>query len=242
MSYVALTLAALAASALLLRAFVRSNTHTLAQNARTVISSLLLLVAGYLLIRGSIAAAITLATVGFGILLASLPSRIWKRGLGEAAPTRTSRVTTEHLELELDLDTGEMRGRVIKGFFQGRSIDRLRPVELAHLWQDCRFTDPQSAQLVEAYLDRIHPSWRDDLARAEAESPKGPDGKMPMAEALDILGLTAEASIEDIRRAHRDLMLRLHPDRGGSTYLAAKINEAKDVALREKSGGSQQPN
>jgi hypothetical protein len=133
--------------------------------------------------------------------------------------------------MELDHDTGEMRGRVLKGFFANRQIQSLRPVELAHLWQDCRFVDPQSAQLVEAYLDRIHPSWRDDMARQDAESPKGPDGKMTREEALEILGLTTAATEDDIRHAHRDLMLKVHPDRGGSTYLAAKINEAKNVAL-----------
>ena len=140
-------------------------------------------------------------------------------------------MTTDHLEMELDHDSGAMHGRILKGFFAGRELEDLKPVELAHLWQDCRFNDPQSAQLVEAYLDRIHPSWRDDLARGEAEQSQGPDGKMTPEQALEILGLTAGASEEDIRRAHRELMLKLHPDRGGSTYLAAKINEAKDVLL-----------
>ena len=65
-------------------------------------------------------------------------------------------MTTEHLEVELDHDTGDIRGRVLKGFFAGRSWRDLKPVELAHLWQDCRFADPQSAQIVEAYLDRLH--------------------------------------------------------------------------------------
>jgi DnaJ-domain-containing protein 1 len=102
---------------------------------------------------------------------------------------------------------------------------------MAHLWQDCRFSDPQSAQVLEAYLDRAHPTWREDMARAEGEG-GGPDGRMTRAQALDILGLDEGASDEDIRRAHRDLMLRMHPDRGGSTFLAAKINEAKDVLLR----------
>jgi hypothetical protein len=140
-------------------------------------------------------------------------------------------VRTDHLEMQLDHRTGRMRGRILKGFFQGRRVENLKPVELAHFWQDCRFVDPQSAQLIEAYLDRVHPTWRDDMARAEAEAPKGADGRMTKEEALEILGLKPGASAEDIRRAHRDLMLKMHPDRGGSTYLAAKINEAKDVAL-----------
>jgi len=135
--------------------------------------------------------------------------------------------------MELDHASGRMSGVILKGFFKGRRIERLRPVELAHLWQDCRFVDPQSAQLVEAYLDKVHPTWREDLARAEAQAPRGADGRMSRGEALDILGLKEGASGEDIRKAHRDLMLRMHPDRGGSTYLAAKINEAKEVALGE---------
>ena len=85
-------------------------------------------------------------------------------------PGQTSRVETEHLEVELDHDTGEIRGRVLKGFFAGRELENLAPVEMAHLWQDCRFADPQSAQILEAYLDRAHPTWREDMARADGAS------------------------------------------------------------------------
>jgi hypothetical protein len=154
------------------------------------------------------------------------PSRAQK------SPGQTSRVVTEHLEVELDHDTGEIAGRVLKGAFADRQLEQLTPSEMARLWQDCRFTDPQSAQILEAYLDRAHPTWREDLARTGGEHTAGLEGRMTREEALEILGLEAGASEEDIRRAHRDLMLKLHPDRGGSTYLAAKINEAKDVLLK----------
>jgi hypothetical protein len=133
--------------------------------------------------------------------------------------------------MELDHDTGEMRGRVLKGLFKDRDIESLSATDMALLWQDCRHTDIQSAQLIEAYLDRVHPSWREDMARGESDMSRGPDGRMDVDEALEILGLKPGADAEEIRRAHRNLMLKLHPDRGGSTYLAAKINEAKDVAL-----------
>ena len=190
------------------------------------------------MLRGAVGYAMSLAALGTWL--------IWGTGgnpfgsLGRPAPRsagQTSRVTTQHLDVELDHDTGEMRGRVLKGAFAGRELATLTPLEVAHLWQDCRFADPQSAQIIEAYLDRLHPSWREDLARADgtgtAGRPTGGSG-LSRAEALDVLGLAEDASDDDIRRAHRELMLKLHPDRGGSTFLAAKINEAKDVALGKR--------
>ena len=124
---------------------------------------------------------------------------------------------------------------MLKGAFAGRQLEELAPLEMARLWQDCRFADPQSAQILEAYLDRAHPSWREDLARADGEPGRRPRAaSMTREQALEILGLAPGATEDDIRRAHRELMMKLHPDRGGSTYLAAKINEAKDVLLGDR--------
>ncbi|MGE3917946.1 MAG: DnaJ domain-containing protein [Hyphomicrobiaceae bacterium] len=226
-----LGLATLALTLFALNAFTRANPALLADRTRKVAGGLVLAAALVLLLRGGLHLALGLGMAGLW-LLSGRGVRPFGRRDGEAeAPGHTSTVRTDHLEMQLDHSTGAMRGRVLKGFFAGRSIERLKPVELAHLWQDCRFVDPQSAQLVEAYLDRVHPTWRDDMARGEAEAPRGSDGRMTQQEALDILGLGSDAKEDQIRRAHRELMLKLHPDRGGSTYLAAKINEAKDVAL-----------
>jgi hypothetical protein len=226
-----LGLAALALVLVGLGAFSRANTAMLAQGSRTVLGVLLLGIAAVLVARGSLQVAFLLGTAGLWLLAGKgLPLPGGNTGGGPDTGGASS-VRTDHLEVELDHASGKMRGRVLKGFFQGRSLQSLKPVELAHLWQDCRFVDPQSAQLVEAYLDRVHPTWRDDMARAENSAPKGADGRMTPEEALEILGLSPGATADDIRRAHKELMLRMHPDRGGSTYLAAKINEAKDVAL-----------
>jgi len=212
-----------------LRAFTRANPAYLSRRLTVSAGVVLLLAAGALLLRGLEIIAIPLAMLGSWLLWGTT-SGPWgastRRSRGQS-----SRIETDHLEMELDHDTGEMRGRVLKGLFKDRDIASLSPTDMALLWQDCRHTDPQSAQLVEAYLDRVHPSWREDMARGESDMSRGPDGRMDVEEALDILGLKRGADAEDIRRAHRNLMLKLHPDRGGSTYLAAKINEAKDVAL-----------
>lgn len=197
-----------------------------------ILGGLVLALSAWLVVRGSLVLALVGMVAGIWLISGQgLPTPTFGPSPARPEASGKSSVATEHLEMVLDHQTGEMRGRIRKGFFQGRRIETLRPVELAHLWQDCRFVDPQSAQLVEAYLDRLHPSWREDMARAEAGEPKGPDGRMTRAEALEILGMEGEPDVEAIRRAHRELMLRLHPDRGGSTYLAAKVNEAKAVLL-----------
>lgn len=227
-----LGLAALALALIALNAFARANPTVVAINLRRILGGLAVAVAAFMFVRGAVGAALPLAVIGLWLMTGrDLGGPFGSSGGSATLGGRKSRITTDHLEMELDLDSGDMQGRILKGFFTGRSIEDLRPVELAHLWQDCRFSDPQSAQLVEAYLDRIHPTWREDLARAEADTPKGADGRMPRNEALEILGLGPDPSEDDIRRAHRDLILKMHPDRGGSTYLAAKINEAKDVLL-----------
>ena len=189
----------------------------------------MLAVAVLLSSRGLALFAMPLAMLGLWLFTRrwGLPGRGW--GTPGPATRQTSQVVTDHLEMEMDLDSGAMRGRVLKGVFAGRSIDGMAPAELALLWQDCRFEDPQSAQLIEAYLDGIHPTWREDMARAEDET--GAGGRLSKDEAYKILGLKPGAGPDEIGRAHRELMKKFHPDRGGSAYLAAKINEAKDLLL-----------
>ena len=67
--------------------------------------------------------------------------------------------------------------------------------------------------------------------REEPRTPPQSSSMMSRSEALKVLGLPEGASEEDIRAAHRKLIISNHPDKGGSDYLASKINEAKDVLL-----------
>ncbi len=232
MQYILLGLFVLGLALVAIRMFNQANPAVMAQRLRVGGAYAAFAIAVVLMVRGMMAYAIPAAAFGFWLLGGARGVNWGGWPGGSQTPSgQTSRVVTEHLEMELDHATGAMRGRVLKGFFAGRHIEDLKPVELAHLWQDCRYVDPASAQLVEAFLDRVHPTWREDMARAESEQPRGPDGGMTEQEALEILGLKPGADEAAVRQAHRELMLKLHPDRGGSTYLAAKINEAKETLL-----------
>lgn len=150
-------------------------------------------------------------------------------------PGQSSAVETRFLRMRLDHDTGALSGEVREGRFRGRTLDALELDQLLQLLAECRAEDEQSARLLEAYLDRTFgDQWRE---RAEASAGEEPgaaaagDGPMTRDEAYEILGLAPGAGREEILAAHRRLMQKLHPDRGGSNYLAAKLNRAKEVLL-----------
>lgn len=152
---------------------------------------------------------------------------------GAAGPSagNASDVETRFLRMSLDHDTGAMDGIVLEGAYRGRRLAELALDELRDLLAVCRAQDPQSATVLEAYLDRVHgDAWRDAFHGAGADHGKDTTLMTP-TEAREILGVGADASREDIVEAHRRLMQKNHPDRGGSTYLAAKINQAKEVLL-----------
>ena len=150
---------------------------------------------------------------------------------------QTSRVETDFLRMMLDHDTGSMTGTVLKGRFSGMRVEELSSADLLALLRECRAEDEEGARLLEAYLDRAHPDWRDELAGGRATGGSGSGarptsgGDMTVEEAYAILGLSPGADAEAIKEAHRRLMIKLHPDHGGSDYLATKINRARDVLL-----------
>ena len=150
------------------------------------------------------------------------------RGDAGAAGPATSTVTTDELRMTLVHDSGDMDGEVLTGSFAGRRLSDLDLPALKALHGELRATD--SLQLLQAYLDRRCPGWSDEAGRRE---PPAGDRDMDREQALAVLGLTSGASREEIVDAHRRLMQKLHPDRGGSDYLAATLNLAKRVLLSD---------
>jgi hypothetical protein len=150
-----------------------------------------------------------------------------RRSFGRPAEGReASGIETETLEMRLDLGSGAMSGRVRRGAFTGRDLASMDRAELMALLSDCHAVDAESSPLIEAWLDRTDPEWRDT-----APPPRPSGGRMTREEALAVLGLGEGADETAIRAAHRRLMQTAHPDRGGSDWLASRVNEARDLLL-----------
>ncbi len=222
----------LALGLLALSAFTKLKPHTAAVVLKTSGGLGALALAGVFGVRGRLDIAIPLGVTGLG-LLGWLPWSI--PGLADRmrrSPGQVSRVRTAFVEMELDHDTGAMRGRILAGRHDGANLDTL---DLASLTGFLAEIDEESRSLLMAYLDRREPRWREHT-QGDAESGKRgagwSSGKMTEEEAYQILGVKPGASAEEIGRAHRSLMKKLHPDQGGTTYLAARVNEAKEVLLR----------
>ncbi len=160
------------------------------------------------------------------------------RGDAKAKPGNQSNVSSDILNMTLDHDSGTMSGEILKGPMAGRALADMGESEFIELLQYCRDHDEDSARLLETYLDRrFGDSWRtddpagDDSASNSESENSDSGGPLTDSEALDILGLEAGASRDEIIQAHRRMMQKMHPDRGGSNYLAARINEAKEQLL-----------
>ncbi len=224
--YVILGLVLLIGLSLLVRWFLRANPKRLAKGVRWTALLLGGLGALYLLVMGRFGLAMMLLGI-----LATVFTRLrsvfhqLKAAVGPT-PGQSSAVETELLRMTLDHDSGDMDGEVLNGEFAGRRLSDLSLSELLALLRECR--DAESATVLEAYLDRCHAdTWR----AAEAGEAGFADQAMTREQAYQILGLNSGAGEQEVRQAHRRLMLKNHPDRGGSTYIAAKINQAKEVLL-----------
>jgi hypothetical protein len=213
-----------------LNAFSKVNPQHLARIVRPLGGIGALAFAAFVGVRGELAIALPLGLVGLGLLGWGPWASQFARRSGRS-PGRVSRVRSAFIEMELDHDTGAMRGRILAGPHQGVPLEAL---DLATLISFLAGIDEESRSLLVAYLDRREPRWREHAQgnTATGQGSAASSGKMTEQEAYQILGVQPGASAQDIRRAHRTLMKKLHPDQGGSTYLAARVNEAKEILLR----------
>jgi hypothetical protein len=213
-----------------LHAFSKVDPRKAAAALKLLGGTLALGLAGFLGFRGRLDIAIPIGLTGLG-LLGWLP---WGAGYGARTQKSTgqvSRVRSAFVEMELDHDTGAMTGRILAGRHEGRTLESLDVETLTNCLPEI---DAESRALLMAYLDRREPAWREHTQGDAATGERAPagSGKMTEQEAYQILGVEPGATDEEITRAHRSLMKKLHPDQGGSTYLAARVNEAKEVLLR----------
>jgi hypothetical protein len=142
--------------------------------------------------------------------------------------TSPSQFRTKSLAVEVNFSTRQMDGEVLDGEFAGRRLSDLSAEEAKTLSDSLRETDRESYVLMQAYMMR---NGRGGDEQSQQDSTPGGFSDLSNEEALKILGLENGASKEDIGKAHKRLIQRLHPDRGGSDYLAAKINAAKDQLI-----------
>jgi DnaJ domain len=224
---------------LLLQMFRAANPVVLARAIKIGGGVVALAVAAFTGIKGELAVAIPIGILGAGLLGWSPFGASGFSSIGgifggsrtQRSPGQASRVRSEFLDMSLDHDSGELTGQIVAGPYAGHSLDEF---DLPQLTAMISGFDAESVSLFESYLDRRFPAWRQDAQgdTARGQSRPASSGKMTDEEAYQILGLQPGAGRDEIGRAHRALMKKLHPDQGGSTYLAARVNEAKDTLLR----------
>ena len=228
--------AALAILLLLVRLYVGADPKALVKALRYVGAGILLLIALALFFTERIGAAFFVAAAAWSLFTnghlwpGGWPHYGFPGGWGGGAksqPGQSTSVRTGWIEVELDHDTGEMNGTVLQGAYAGRALGDLSANDAIALYREAGGADNETARLLEAWLDRRFPDWRNAFQQKQASRGNG----MTREEALRVLGLQEGAAESEIRAAHKKLMMQNHPDRGGSDYLASKINEAKDVLL-----------
>jgi hypothetical protein len=215
----------------LARAYANADPRSLARGIRYGVGGVVILLGLLLLFSGRWGVGGILIAAGVSAM-ATGKLGPFDLGGGVRHAGSGSTVRTGWLEMRLDHDTGAMSGSVRRGEFAGRLLDDLNEIQLMKLAAAVAGI-ADSAALLEAYLDRRIPGWREDVEGDVNAGAGGAAnaGAMTDKEAYEVLGLLPGATEAEIRAAHRRLMKAVHPDQGGSTFLAAKINQAKDRLL-----------
>jgi hypothetical protein len=255
MNWLILGAALFAGVVLVLRWFIGAEPKTILRMLKWTGLALAVLFAVMLLVSGRLA-WLWVALVGLLPWISRLRmlGRFMKAARGPSKG-RQSEVKTQFVLMRLDHDTGDMDGEVLQGPFAGQNLSNLSRDDVISLCRSAA-SDPQSVSVLEAYLDRVHgDDWDQGGAGSTGEGsagggsaggrssgwgsrqsqggPRGQEGgPMGIDEAYSILGLDASATEAEIKRCHKELMKKVHPDHGGSDYLASKINEAKELLLK----------
>ena len=207
-----------------------------------------LLVVAVLILLGRLPVGFIFAPLGAAaaFILRFLPTilrllpmwQILKSRTASARPRQegqSSTIRTEFLAMELKHDSGDMDGKVLKGEFSNSLLSSLSLEQLLILHGEC-IVDNDSSQVLEAYIERQYPGWREHVDQGQSQREHvqvSDETRMDRQLAMEILGMEDPITKQDVTKAHRQLMQKLHPDRGGSDYLAKKINAAKEYLLNE---------
>lgn len=239
---------------LIIRFFYRQSSPNLKKIGRNLAIGLALAVFLFLLATGRLHWLFAAVAAAIPLFLRMLPllryipllNKVYRKyqnrqaGTTGGAQGQSSSVRSRFIRMTLNHDSGDVDGEVLEGQFVGKRLQELELAQLFMLLDECQ-DDNESVSLLVAYLDRNHPDWREQAEAASSsrsyssnDSASQQSGKMSIDEAYEILGLEKDASEKQIKEAHRKLIHKLHPDHGGSTYLSAKINMAKDTLLKTR--------
>lgn len=229
--------------------FVSGNIRQLVRTLRWIVGGSLMAGAALLGMRGQLMIGSFLAAGAMSVLMRGRLGPI-DFGAGMSSPNNASTVSSRFFAMRLEHETGRVEGRVRAGHFSGRDLAELSAEECWALYDEV-LDDADSLALLHSWLDANRSGWQDYFASEfgmatedgpQADAPGGSQAGSAVssaAEAYEILGLEPDATPEDIRAAHRNLMKKMHPDAGGSAFLAARINQAKDLLLKRSRRGAQ---
>ena len=240
MAWLLAGLICIAGAVFVLRWFITAEPWQIMRALRWTGLAIAVVIAVFVLLTGRFQLLIATAALLFPWIARMRAFRRAAKAARGPTEGQTSQVHTRFVTMELNHDTGEMDGTVQEGPYAGKLLSGLALDQVLEIYRTALSADSQSAQVLQAYLDRMHgDTWHERMggAHSGAEGPQDgarPAGPMTVHEARQILGVSRDASPDEIKQAHRRLMRQYHPDRGGSDYLAARINEAKEVLLGER--------
>jgi hypothetical protein len=220
----------------LYQVFRRADLRKMVRSLRWIVGGLIAALTAFLLLRGQVAIASVTGYAAFSILKFGRLGP-WSFESDEIGEDNMSSVRSRFIAMTLDHDAGTVEGRVVAGAFKGADLVDLGENETRQLLSEVA-ADPDSLALLQTWLDKNRAGWREYFAEQDATTATGGEGgdgsgTDPDTEAYEVLGLKPGATAEDVRAAHHKLMMGVHPDQGGSTYLAARINAAKDRLLKK---------